>query len=385
MKSDHTSYLEISKSALQQNLKFLKDLMGKEVLISSVIKGNAYGHGIEQFVPFAENCGINHFSVFSADEAMRVKKFSLKNSTIMIMGLVKENQLKWAIQNNIEFYVFEMNRLKQALRISKKLNIQAKIHVEVETGMNRTGFPLKELPTVLEIIKSNPTHLHFQGLCTHFAGAESIANYVRIKKQQQNYLKAVKIVEKHGLKPQQKHTSCSAAALRYPKFRMDMVRLGIIQYGFFPNKEVLIEYLTKKKVTENPLKRLISWKSCVMDVKNVKMGEFIGYGNSYQANSAKKIAIIPVGYCHGFSRTLSNQGRVLINGQSARVIGNVNMNMATVDVSNIENVSKGDEVVLIGKQGDLEISVASFSEFSDLVNYELLIRLPESLPKFIVD
>jgi alanine racemase len=197
--------------------------------------------------------------------------------------------------------------------------------------------------------------------------------------------KSIEKVATAGLSPEQKHTACSAAALRYPKFQMDMVRLGIIQYGFFPNKEILIEYLTKKKETENPLKRLISWKSHVMDVKKVKTGEFVGYGTSYLANYDLKIAIIPVGYAHGFSRNLSNQGIVLINGQRVSVVGTVNMNMITVDVTQVNSVEKGDEVVLIGKQGDLEISVSSFSEFSEQVNYELLTRLPENLPRLVVD
>ena len=385
MKSLNTSYLEISKSALEHNIQFLKNYIGNDVQISSVVKGNAYGHGLEVFVPLAEHCGINHFSVFSADEALRVHNSSTQNSTVMVMGLISNEQLEWAIENNIEFYVFEQDRLEKALETAKRIGKIAKVHIEVETGMNRTGFATDQLSAVLKLLKNNPANIQFKGLCTHFAGAESIANYYRIHKQQQIFQKVIKKVASTGLMPVQKHTACSAAALRYPKFQMDMVRLGIIQYGFFPNKEILIEYLTKKKQTENPLKRLISWKSHVMDVKKVKTGEFVGYGTSYLANSDLKIAIIPVGYAHGFGRNLSNQGIVLINGQRVSVVGTVNMNMITVDVSQVNSVEKGDEVVLIGKQGDLEISVSSFSEFSDQVNYELLTRLPENLPRLIVD
>ncbi|WP_372768188.1 alanine racemase [Lutibacter sp.] len=386
MKIYHTSYLEISKSALEHNLQYLKNLISDGVQISSVVKGNAYGHGLEVFVPLAENCGINHFSVFSADEALRVHNSISENSTIMIMGLINNEKLEWAIENNIEFYVFEPDRLEKALETAKRIGKIAKIHIEVETGMNRTGFAMDQLPAVFQLLKNNSSHLCFKGLCTHFAGAESIANYYRIKKQQQVFRKVIKKVDAAGLNPEQKHTACSAAALRYPKFQMDMVRLGIIQYGFFPNKEILIEYLTKKKENKNPLQRLISWKSRVMDVNKVKTGEFVGYGTSYLANSDLKIAIIPVGYAHGFNRNLSNQGIVLINGQRASVVGTVNMNMITVDVSNqVNSVEKGDEVVLIGKQGDLEISVSSFSDFSDQVNYELLTRLPENLPRLVVD
>lgn len=382
----HTSHIEISKSALKHNLQFLKNYIGDNVKISSVVKGNAYGHGVEVFVPLAEHCGINHFSVFSANEALRVHNSSAENSTIMIMGLINNEQLEWAIENNIEFYVFEPDRLEKALQAAQRIGKIAKIHIEVETGMNRTGFAMNQLPAVFQLLKNNTSHLQFKGLCTHFAGAESIANYYRNKKQQQVFHKIIKKVNSAGLTPEKYHTACSAAALRYPKFQMDMVRLGIIQYGFFPNKETLIEYLTKKKETKNPLQRLITWKSRVMDVKKVKTGEFVGYGTSFLANSDLKIAIIPVGYAHGFSRNLSNQGIVLINGQRVSVVGTVNMNMITVDVSNLVNsVEKGDEVVLIGKQGDLEISVSSFSEYSEQVNYELLTRLPENLPRLVVD
>lgn len=385
MTSFKTSHIEISKSALQHNLSFLKNFIADNVIISSVVKGNAYGHGIDLFTPLAEECGINHFSVFSADEALHVHKSTGNKNTIMIMGSADSHELEWAIQNNIEFFVFEFARLEKAIEIAKKLKKKAKIHIEIETGMNRTGFHLKKLPKVIEILKKNSEYISFSGLCTHYAGAESIANYYRIKKQRANYQKALKKMEEGGLSPALKHTACSAAALRYPKTQMDMARLGIVQYGFFPNKEVLIEYLTKKKVTENPLKRLITWKSKVMDVKTVKTGEFIGYGTSFLANFDMKIAVIPVGYSHGFSRSLSNSGRVLIKGHRVNVIGIVNMNMITVDITQIENVKKGDEVVLIGKQGELEIGVSSFSEISNQVNYEMLTRLPSDIPRIVVD
>jgi len=381
----YTSYIEISKSALQHNLNFLKKHIYKNVQVSSVVKGNAYGHGIEFYIPLAESCGMNHFSVFSADEAYRVQKASINKNTIMIMGLVEDEQLAWAIENEIEFYVFEFGRLEKATELAKKMKKKATIHIELETGMNRTGFDQKDIGKITQFITKNSAYINFKGLCTHYAGAESITNYYRIKKQQKSFQKSIQKFTDKNVIPKQIHTACSAAALRYPKSQMDMVRLGIVQYGFFPNKEIYIEYLTKKKITEDPLRRLISWKSKVMDVKTVKAGEFVGYGTSYLANSNIKIATIPVGYSHGFSRSLSNQGRVLIHGQRVSVIGIVNMNMITVDVTKIEHVKKGDEVVLIGKQGDLEISVSSFSEFSDQVNYELLTRLPQKIPRFIVD
>ncbi|MBR9919335.1 MAG: alanine racemase [Bacteroidetes bacterium] len=380
-----TSKIEISKSALANNLNFIRDLMGPNVQFSSVIKGNAYGHHIELFAPIAEQCGVDHFSVFSADEALRVLKVSNGVSTIMIMGQIDNQEIKWAIENDIEFFIFEPDRLEATLEIAKKTGRKAKVHLEVETGMNRTGFEPTEMPRVIELLQNNPDHLAFQGLCTHYAGAESIANYYRVKKQKITFSKLQKALKLEGLHPVYNHTACSAAAMRFPTTRMDMVRIGILQYGFFPSREVMVDYMTRAETKEIPLKRLISWKSKIMDVKHVKTGEFIGYGTSFLANRDMIVATVPVGYSHGFSRSLSNQGRVLVQGARVSVIGTVNMNMMTIDVTELESVKKGDEVVLIGKQGDLEISVSSFGEFSDQLNYELLTRLPNSIPREVVD
>jgi len=381
----HSCKIEISKAAYKHNIEFLRNTISEGVKISSVVKGNAYGHSIDLFVPLAEENGINHFSVFSADEAYEVQQVSKKKSSIMIMGSVENESLEWAIAHDISFYIFDLIRLKQAVLFAKKIGKKAKIHIEVETGMHRTGFDIEKWHEVEDILKNNGDVLVFEGLCTHYAGAEEIANYYRIKQQQQSFKKAIKYFKNNGLHPKLLHSACSAATLRYPKTQGDMVRLGIIQYGFFPTKEVLIHFLEKTKMKEDPLQRLLSWKSKVMDVKQVKTGNFIGYGTSFMAGTDMKIATIPVGYSHGFSRSLSNQGRVLINGQRVPVIGVVNMNMMTVNVTHLEHIEKGDEVVLIGKQGKMEIGVSSFSEYSNQINYEMLTRLRADIPRILVD
>lgn len=380
------SYIQISRRALENNLAFLRARMGPGVRISSVVKGNAYGHGIETFVPLAEACGIGHFSVFEASEAFRAKGALRKPETeIMIMGMIDDGQLSWAIENGISFYVFEAGRLQHALKAACRIGRPARIHLEVETGMNRTGFCKEGLHQAAKLLMEHPEHLWFEGLCTHYAGAESIANYVRVTLQRRNFNRISKWLQSRELNPHCYHTACSAAAMRYPPTRMDMVRIGILQYGFWPSQEVFIEYSSRLEDKHNPLQRLISWKSRVMDVRNVKAGEFIGYGTSYLANHDMKIATVPVGYGQGFSRSLSNQGRVLIRGKRVPVVGTVNMNCLTVDVSGLGNAEKGDEVTIIGRQGDMEISVASFGEFSNQLNYELLTRLPPDIPRIVVE
>lgn len=380
-----TSRIEISRSAFEHNYKFIRNLVGDKVTFSSVVKGNAYGHGLEQFVPMAEACGVRHFSVFSANEALRVFQNVSDQCTIMIMGYIDKESMAWAIENEIEFYVFDNQRLRQVIDTAKKVKKPARVHFELETGMNRTGYLSRELETARDLVRDNRSLIELKGLCTHYAGAESVANYYRIVKQKKKFDRTAKKFDANGIKPELLHTACSAASLRYPKTHMDMVRIGIIQYGFFPSPETMIEYLNKKKTHDYPLRRLISWKSTIMDTKPVKAGEYIGYGTSYLASKNMKVAIVPVGYAHGFSRDLSNQGRVLIHGQRVTVVGMVNMNMMIIDVTNVEDVNKGDEVVLIGRQGDLEISVASFAEYSRQVNYEMLVRLPHDIPRSVVD
>ncbi len=380
----NTSLLEINKSAVENNIKFLKKQFGGSIKISSVVKGNAYGHGIEAFIPIVEDCGIRHFSVFSAVEALKVKKVIRKNSDIMIMGMIDNSELEWAITNKIELFVFDLERLNYALSVSQKLNKPARIHLEVETGMNRTGFKKEYLKEVAKIITSNYENFIVEGLCTHYAGAESIANYVRIQKQIKLFNSIYKWFVKNGITPKRQHTACSAAAMTYPQTRMDMVRIGILQYGYWPSKETFIHYVANKENKSDPLKRVITWKTKIMSIKEVDTGEFVGYGTTYLALTKMKVAIIPVGYSHGYSRSLSNQGRLLIRGHRVSVIGLVNMNLLTADVTQIPGVKIDDEVILIGTQGDLSISVSSFSELSDQVNYELLTRLPSQIPRVIV-
>jgi len=379
-----TSEIELDQAALANNLTYIRKIIGNDVRLSSVVKGNAYGHGIFEFVPMAETLGVDHFSVFSADEALEVTNISMQRSQVMIMGFVDNAELEWAVLNEVEFFVFELDRLEKAIEMARKVGKKARIHLEFETGLNRTGFNKADLVRAVDFLKKNLDYFELMGDCTHYAGAESIANYVRVKNQIKKFNKMDKWLRSTGLEPLLKHTACSAAAISYPKSRMEMVRIGILQYGFWPSKETFIDCIKHVSSREDPLRRVMKWKSKVMDVKEVNTGEFIGYGTTFMASENMKIATVPVGYSHGYARSLSNQGRVLIRGKRLAVVGIVNMNLLIVDVSECPGAEKGDEVVLIGDQGDNSISVSSFGELSDQLNYELLTRLPRNIPRTVI-
>lgn len=381
-----TSWIELNSSALHKNINYLQKRIGPDCKFVSVIKGNAYGHGIEQFVPLAEENGLSNFAVYDAFEAHRALQVKRDSTHLIIMGMVDDDQLDWVIENDVAFFVFTMERLEAAIKMAKKLKKKARIHLELETGMNRTGFDEDELDIVISIIKQNRRQLFIEGVCTHYAGAESIANYHRIQQQHLQFDKMRKTLKKAGIVPCYYHSASSASALTYPHTIMDMVRFGIAQYGMWPSMETKMNNLLSEeaKFTKDPLKLVLSWKSRVMSIKTVNKGNFVNYGTSFLTTRNMKLATVPVGYFHGYSRSMSNSGQVLINGRKADVVGTINMNMFMVNVTAIPNVKIGDEVVLIGKQGDFRITVASFAELTKMVNYELLARLPYLIPRVIV-
>ena len=386
----HSSYVEISKSAYQKNLRFLRRKIGRETLLSSVVKGNAYGHGISSFLPMAESCGVRHFSVFSAEEAYLAHRSSQHDSQILIMGYIDRGELEWAVEHGVAFFVFDLARLNAALSAAERIKKPAKIHLEVETGMNRTGFEGADLEEAVGIIKTHPEEIAVEGVCTHLAGAESVANYLRVTTQLEIFEQVCRHLRELGITTVLRHTACSAASLNYPQSIMDMVRMGIAQYGYWPNKETQMHYELEHedgrlRTKASPLKGVLRWVSRIMSLKRVKRGQFVGYGTTYQAMRNQTLATVPVGYYHGFSRSLSNLGHVLVNGRRAPVVGLVNMNMMMIDVTDCNTVGPDDEVTLIGPQRRSRITVSSFSDMASSVNYEVLVRIPSTIPRVVVD
>lgn len=379
-----SSIITLDEKSLQNNVAFLKKKMGPKVIISAVVKANAYGHGIEQIVPLFEKYGINHYSVFSYSEAIRVFNSLSEPKPIMIMGWIADENMADVIRKGIEFYIFNLERLDIALACAKKLKLKANIHLEAETGMNRTGLNTDELNTAISIIKKNEDFFIVVGFCTHLAGAESISNHPRILKQLKKYQKMLTILQANDIVPKYRHIANSAASFIYPNSRMDLVRIGIMLYGFWSSIEVFIQYINNKHNRIDPLERILSWKSQIMSVKEIKRGEFVSYGISYLAQTVIKTALIPIGYSSGYSRSLSNKGLVLIHGQICNVIGVVNMSMVIADITNLPDARVGDEVVIIGKQNPLEIKVSAFSDISNQLNYEVLAHLSETIKRIVV-
>jgi len=381
----HSSRIELSQSSLTKNINFIRKKIGSHPRISSVVKANAYGHGIQPFVKMAEKAGVDHFATASAFEAEEVLAAKSDKSDIMIMGILYDSDIEWAIVNDIEFYVFNYDRLLTVKEVAQQVRKKANIHLEVETGANRTGLTASAFDKAMTFLKKHKEHIFFKGLCTHFGGAESLSNQFKINRQYTRYKDFLKVCKKKNFHPEYRHIACSAAALAFPDTHFDMVRVGVAQYGFWPSPDIYYLHLQEvEKTSDNPLKRIITWKTDVMDVRDVLEGEFIGYGTAYQATQDMKVAVLPLGYSNGYPRANSNRGFVLIHGKKAPIVGLINMNLFMVDVSHLPEVQVGDEVVLVGRQKNNVINIASFTNAIQLLNNEMLSRLPTTIPRKIV-
>lgn len=381
----HSSRIELSQQALTNNMNFIRKKTGRGIRISSVVKANAYGHGINPFVSMVEKCGVNHFSVASAHEASKVLECKQNTSSIMIMGILYDVDIPWAIENEIEFYVFNFPRLPLVLELAKKLKRQAIVHIEVETGANRTGMPESDFPKAITFLKRNKEYIRFEGLCSHLGGAESEANKFKIDGQLRRFKKLIKLTKSRKFLPKYTHLASSAASLIYPETRFNMVRVGVAQYGFWPGPDVYYHHLQETgKNSDRALKRIITWKTDIMDLRDVPAGEFVGYGTAFQALKPMKVAVLPLGYSNGYPRAQSNRGHVLIQGKKAPITGLINMNLFMVDVSHLPDVKVGDEAVLVGRQNNSLIRVSSFTESINLLNNEMLSRLPAAIPRKVV-
>ena len=372
------TWVEVSGDSLRDNLKALRKIVGKERKIACVIKANAYGHGILKVAKILERERADFFAVDNIKEASLLKNSGI-STPILILGYIELADLKEAILSDFSFVCYNKETLRKIISLS--LSKPAKIHLKIETGLNRQGVAKNEIPLLTSMIKKAPKIL-LEGISTHFANIEDTLDPSFAKSQMARFKEGIGLVRKSGLNPKYIHAAASAGAILYKDSRFNMVRTGIALYGLWPSRETKIALKMRKKSLI--LKPVLAWKSLVSQVKEIKTGESVGYGRTWSAPRKSKIAVIPVGYSDGYDRKLSNSARVIIKGRFAPVIGRVAMNMIVVDVTEITNVNIEDEVTLIGKSGANEVTADELAQKADTINYEVVSRINPLLPRVIV-
>lgn len=383
MDNFNITWVEISKKALLENILTIKNRIKSNVKLMAVVKANAYGHGLKEVTSIISD-HVDFLGVNSPVEALKLRSLKFKNP-ILILGYTPFAFLKDVINHDISLTVYNIETINKIQEIAAKYKKVAKIHVKIETGLNRQGVTINKLQEFIDLIK-NKKNIEVEGISTHFANIEDTTEHDYATYQIKNFKLAYEIFKANDMNVKYRHVACTAAAILFDEIHFEMIRLGIGLYGLWPSKETKISaYERNTGVFE--LKPVLKWKTIVAQVKEVDANSFIGYGCNGFVTQKSKIAIIPVGYYDGYDRKLSNSGYVIIHGKRAPILGRICMNMFIVDVTNIENVTVEDEVLLLGyddKSGE-SISAETMALKIGTINYEVVTRINEQIPRIVVD
>jgi len=381
MKNPHLTWVEIDAGALRDNLQRFRNLVGPEVLLSVVVKANAYGHGVAEIATLAVQAGADWLAVESLTEGMSLRELGLQ-CPILLLGNVQLAELQEVVQAELRLTVFNLETLEELDKVVGRLHRNAPVHLKVETGMNRRGMLLERLPEALNLIQSSE-YIQLEGLCSHLATADEPDNPSYAQVQLDNFRRAVVEVKGQGIQVPIKHLLNSAGTSLLEGAHFDMVRVGISTYGLWPSDPARRACL-EKSIGPQSLTPVLTWKTRVIQVKEIPAGSYIGYGRTFQTTRATRLAALPIGYSDGYDRKLSNRGDVLIRGKRAPVRGRVSMNVTMVDITDIPGVRLEDEVVLLGRQGENEITADELAALLETINYEVVTRINWALPKVMV-
>lgn len=369
------AWAEINLDNIAYNVRQVKRRIGKMTEMMAVVKADAYGHGVIETVPTLLENGVSRLAVSMLDEAIQLRELGIK-VPILVLSYTDPVRAEEIIEYNITQTVFSHDLPRALSKAAVKMGREARIHIKIDTGMTRVGFK-PGYGAVKDVIEINSLPgIVIEGLFSHFSSAdEEDPGFTMM--QYERFESIVNELNRIGIIIPVKHIANSAAVMRYPNLDLDMVRPGIILYGLYPSAEM--------KKTAIDLKPAMELKANVVLVKDVEANVPVSYGRTYVTNKETTIATLPIGYADGYSRLLSNRGRVLINGEYSPIIGNVCMDQCMVDVTGINHAVKtGDEAVLIGSQGGRTITADEIADLTGTINYEVVCLIGKRIPRVYI-
>ncbi|MBS6503287.1 alanine racemase [Clostridium tertium] len=369
----HPIWAEINLNNLIYNIDQIKKKSSNSEIIG-VVKANAYGHGAVEISKVLLNHGINRLAVANIVEAIELRENEIK-APIMLLGISEDYAidalLEYDVEPTISTYEFAMNLNNKAKALNKTVNI----HIAMDSGMGRIGFRKndKGLEDIINISKLS--NLKIESIFSHFSTADSKDKSYSLR-QLEIYNTFLDKLQEAGVYINKKNLSNSAAIIDLPESHYDYVRPGIIQYGYYPSDEVDKNHFD--------IKHVLTWKTKIIHIKEVEENEYIGYGQTFKTSRKTVVATLPVGYADGYSRGLSNKGKVIINGQLAPIIGNVCMDQFMVDITEIENVHLGNEVILLGSDGNVKFDADDIAKLTNTISYEVLCLIGRRAPRIYI-
>ena len=372
------AWVEISRSALLENARLFKSLIGPQRQLMAVVKGNAYGHGLITTAQIVQRV-VDWFGVVNLDEAFELRRQRIRKP-VLVLSYYQPAQAAAAIQRRIDLVIGSFEQLHSLVRSTQRLSGRLRVHVKCDVGTSRIGFSPKAVPQAVHIIRKTP-RLKLAGFLAHFADSEN-RDQAFTNSQNEQFNELSQRLESSLGPLGVKHIACTAAALVNPGTRHDLIRVGLGLYGLWPSPSSRIR---APSAIRQALRPALTWKTRLISIKKLPAGTTIGYDRTYQLKKAAWVGVLPIGYYEGYPRLLSNRARVLIRGQSASVIGRVCMNLTMIDLSGIPKAAIGDEVVLIGHQSRGEVAAEELAKLSQTINYEIVARINPFLPRLIVN
>lgn len=367
------AWAEINLNNLEHNMKeIIKISNSKEIM--AVIKADAYGHGALETAPLLLKNGATRLAVAVITEALELRNGGIK-APIVILGYTPLSFAKEIIENDIEVTAYSYEYAKALSVEAVNCGKSVKIHIAVDTGMGRIGFlPTEESVNYVYKI-GKLSNIIIEGLFSHFSSSDEM-NKEYTYKQAEKFLWFDNKLKALGVDINIRHLGNSAAVIDLPDLHFDAVRPGIIIYGYYPSNEVC-----KKSIN---LKPVMSLKANIIHVKNLPQGEYISYGRTFKTERESCIATIPIGYADGYTRLLSNKGKVIVKDRFAPVVGRVCMDQCMIDVTGIDGVKLGDEVILMGECNNLKLTADELAEQMGSINYEVICMISKRVPRVFI-
>ena len=361
------TYIEIDLNAISDNYRAIKSVLYKQKVLW-VLKANAYGHGLIRIAQHLESLGADYFGVAYLEEGITLRNHGIA-TPILVLGGISGYQLPQFISHDLTITASSVDKLNQIDDCAQSMSRTAKVHLNIDTGMERIGIHHYNATKLISAAKS-ALHCTIEGIYTHMANADlEDDQYTAVQKER--FDAVLKTVEKKELNIPIIHAANSATALKEPSLRYDMVRCGILLYGLYPNQ------LLKNHIALRPA---LTWKSRVVFFKVIPENTPVSYGGNWTSDRMTRIVTLPVGYGDGYMRALSNKAKVLIRGKMHPVVGNISMDQMMVNIS-WGTAYNDDEVILIGRQGDYEISVEDLARSANTISYEILTNINNRVPR----
>ena len=367
----HPTQALISVPAFRHNLDVVREMSGRDKKIMAVVKANAYGHGVRELASEAVSWGVEYLGVARVDEGMEIRRMGIKKP-ILVFEIAAERQIASALTEGLDLTVAKVDAAKKISEVADTLGTPARIQVKVDTGMGRLGMADRDAVSFIEKIARLP-RIDLTGIYSHFATAEE-PDQTYAKAQLDRFKKVLEALERVKVEIPLKHMANSGAIAALPESHFDMVRPGIMLYGFMPRRGM---------PAERRLKPVMRLRSRISFLKTVDPGTSISYGRRYSAPERTRIATIPIGYADGYARNLSNISSVLIRGKRYPVVGTVCMDHLMVNVGIEGEVNENDDVTLIGTDGNETISAWDIADLLGTIAYEITCAINTRVPRVV--